>query len=93
MSYELRVIVRENSLTCDKAFKFTIMDKDEILKMSPAKRILLAQEIWDSVPENSIEVSDPIKDELNRRLASHKRKEMVYYTPEEVRTKLAEEGE
>lgn len=61
-----------------------MMEKDEILKMSPASRILLAQEIWDSQPENSLEISDPIKEEVDRRLESHRRNEMVYYTPSDL---------
>lgn len=70
-----------------------MMKKDEILKMSPARRILLAQEIWDSVPESSLEISDPMKEELDRRLESHERNEMVYYTPNEIRRTLAEDKE
>jgi len=59
--------------------------------MSASRRILLAQEIWDSVPENSIELSDPIKKELDNRLISHESKVIKYYTMEEIKKKLAEE--
>ncbi len=67
------------------------MDIKEILKMSASRRILLAQEIWDSVPENSIELSDSIKQELDNRLKIHDSNEMEYYTMEEVKNKLAQE--
>ena len=67
------------------------MDIKEILKMSASRRILLAQEIWDSVPENSIELSDSIKQELDIRLKIHDSNEMKYYTLEEVKNKLAQE--
>lgn len=69
------------------------MDIKEILKMSPSKRILLAQEIWDSVPEDSIEISQDIKDELDNRLKLHDSKEMEYFTLDEIRKKLARERE
>lgn len=59
--------------------------------MSASRRILLAQEIWDSVPENHIELSDSIKQELDNRLKIHDNNEMEYYTIEEVQKKLAEE--
>ena len=69
------------------------MDKNEILKLSPSERILLAQEIWDSIPEKSIGITDPIKKELDRRLESHRKKDMLYFTPDEIRNKLAEDNE
>lgn len=67
------------------------MNIKEILKMSASRRILLAQEIWDSVPENSIELSDSIKQELDNRLKIHDSNEMKYFTLEEVKNKLAQE--
>lgn len=67
------------------------MDIKEILKMSASRRILLAQEIWDSVPENSIELTDSIKKELDNRLESHESKVMKYYTMDEIKNKLAAE--
>lgn len=67
------------------------MDIKEILKMSASRRILLAQEIWDSIPENSIELSDSVKQELENRLKIHDSNEMEYYTINEVQKKLAEE--
>ena len=67
------------------------MDIKKILKMSTSRRILLAQEIWDSVPENSIELSDSIIEELDNRLKLHNSKEMEYYTLDEIKNKLAED--
>lgn len=67
------------------------MNIKEILKMSASRRISLAQEIWDSVPENSIELSDSIKQELDNRLKIHDSNEMKYFTLEEVKNKLAQE--
>ena len=44
----------------------------EIKKMSQSKRILLAQEIWDSINGDAIELTDAIKKELDSRLERHK---------------------
>lgn len=42
---------------------------------------------------NEIELSDSIKEELDKRLESHYAKEMEYFTLDEVRRKLDEEEE
>lgn len=68
-------------------------DIKEILKMSPSKRIILAQEIWDSVPEDSIEISQGIKEQLDNRLKLHRSNEMEYFTHDEIKKKLAQERE
>ena len=46
----------------------------DVLELSPAERILLVEEIWDSiasVPE-SVELSDAQREELERRLAAYR---------------------
>jgi putative addiction module component (TIGR02574 family) len=67
------------------------MKIDEILKLSPSRRILLAQQLWDSLPDKDIKLSNPIKQELDRRLKAHKNGEMEYFTREELKQKLASE--
>ncbi len=67
------------------------MDIKKYLKMSTSRRILLAQEIWDSVPEDSIELSDSIKEELENRLNLHNSNDMKYFTLDELKNKLAED--
>lgn len=62
----------------------------ELLKLSPSKRILLAQQLWDSVPAEDIPLSNSIKKELDVRLQAHEKEEMKYYTREELREKLSE---
>lgn len=66
------------------------MDIQEIKKMSQSKRILLAQEIWDSIEGDSIELTDAIKKELDSRLERHKAGKTKYYTLDEVKSMLAE---
>ncbi len=66
------------------------MDIQDIKKMSPSKRIVLVQEIWDSIDSDSIELTDAIKAELDSRLERHEKGEGQNYTLEEARAKWAE---
>lgn len=59
------------------------MDIKEILKLPPMKRIVLAQEIWDSISSEAIVLTDGIKNELDRRLERKAKGETKYYTLEE----------
>jgi putative addiction module component (TIGR02574 family) len=45
----------------------------EIRKLSVAERILIVEEIWDSIAadQESMEVTEAQKEELDRRIASH----------------------
>lgn len=64
--------------------------KEEISKMSSSRRILLVQEIWDSIPEDSIELSEPIKKELDNRLELHNSGKMEYLSIDDFRKELAD---
>lgn len=66
------------------------MDIQEIKKMSQSKRILLAQEIWDSINEDSIELTDAIKKELDNRLERHRLGKANYHTLDEVKAMLVD---
>ncbi len=44
------------------------MDIEEIKKLPTTKRIILAQEIWDSIPTEDIELANAMKKELKSRL-------------------------
>ncbi len=64
--------------------------KEEISKMSSTRRILLAQEIWDSIPGDSIELSESIKQELDNRLELHNSGKMEYLSIDDFRKELAD---
>jgi len=67
------------------------MDLTEIKKMPPAKRILVVQEIWDSIAEKEeIELTDETKAELDRRLERHRSGEAEYFTLKDVKSMLDE---
>lgn len=64
---------------------------DELMQLSPAERIELAESLWDSIPEN-YESLPPVTDaqlaEAKRRLAEYRRDPSMGISWEEVRTRL-----
>lgn len=50
-----------------------MVDTQEIRRMSVAERLLLVEEIWDSIARDQAQVPVPpaVKDELARRVAEH----------------------
>jgi putative addiction module component (TIGR02574 family) len=59
-----------------------------ILKLSTAERLLLLEELWNSIPANEIAIKDSHKRELDKRLARLKRGETKFFTWEEVKKNL-----
>jgi putative addiction module component (TIGR02574 family) len=64
----------------------------ELLRLSPAERIQLAQDLWDSLPEDPdlLPLTEPEIAELNRRMAEHKRDPSTALAWEDVRARLRE---
>lgn len=62
----------------------------EIKKLSVAERMLIVEEIWDSIvaDQESMEVSEAQKEELDRRLALHNSAPGQGKTWEEIRDRL-----
>ena len=63
----------------------------ELLKLSPAERIQLAEDLWDSVaarPELLPALSDDQRQEIERRVAEHARDPSSAVSWEDVRTRL-----
>ncbi len=63
----------------------------ELLKLSPAERIQLAEDLWDSVavrPDLLPVLSDNQRQEIERRVAEHVRDPGSALTWEDVRTRL-----
>ncbi len=59
-----------------------------ILKLSTAERLLLLEEVWNSIPSNEITIKDSHKKELDKRLARMKRGETKFFTWDEVKKNL-----
>jgi putative addiction module component (TIGR02574 family) len=62
----------------------------DIKKLSVAERILLAEKIWESIPEHSdeLDLTGAQKRELNRRLDAIQNKTAKFTTWPQVRAKL-----
>lgn len=66
------------------------MDIQEIKKWPKVKRILLVQDIWDSLEDKEdIELTEEVKTELDSRIEHHKSGKATYYTLEESRERNA----
>lgn len=64
----------------------------DLLKLSEAERIQLAQDLWDSIPAESpvLELTEEQRQELDRRLAQHEADPTSAIPWEEVRARLLE---
>jgi putative addiction module component (TIGR02574 family) len=66
---------------------------DEILKLSPAERILLVEKVWDSLKPNDIDVPTSHMAETRRRLEAIRRGEVSLSDWEEVRKRIRRDPE
>jgi putative addiction module component (TIGR02574 family) len=64
----------------------------ELLRLTPAERIQLAQDLWDSLPEDPdlLPLTEAERAELDRRLAEHQRDPSTSIPWHEVRSRLRE---
>jgi putative addiction module component (TIGR02574 family) len=62
----------------------------DIKKYSNAEKIILAEQLWDSVAKKEIELSDEIKKELDNRLQIIEEGKTKYYSWNEVKNHLKE---
>jgi putative addiction module component (TIGR02574 family) len=61
----------------------------ELLKLSPAERIQLAQDLWDSLTEDEAPALTPEQlEELERRLAAHDENPAAAVPHDQVRARL-----
>ncbi len=67
---------------------YAMSNFQNILKLSTAERLLLLEELWNSIPSNEISIKDSHKKELDKRLSRLKRGETKFYTWEEVKKNL-----
>lgn len=62
----------------------------DLSKYSNAEKIALAEQLWDSVSKEDIELSDEIKNEIDIRLQNIEEGKTEYYTWDEVKNHLKE---
>jgi putative addiction module component (TIGR02574 family) len=64
------------------------MTLNQILKLSVAERIAVIEQIWDSINPAEIQLTEPQKKELDKRLSRIAKGETKFHTWEEVKKKL-----
>jgi len=57
-------------------------------KYTNAEKILLAEELWESVSKEKLELSDAMKQELDRRISLVEEDKTDFYTWEDVKNTL-----
>lgn len=62
----------------------------DIKKFSNAEKIILAEQLWDSVAKKEIELSDEIKIELDHRIQIIEEGKTEYYSWNDVKDHLKE---
>jgi putative addiction module component (TIGR02574 family) len=60
----------------------------DLLMLSPAERLQLAQDLWDSLPEEAVPLTEEQVRELERRLADHDANPGAAIPWDEVRDRL-----
>ncbi|MXO06570.1 MULTISPECIES: addiction module protein [Flavobacterium] len=64
------------------------MQIKNLSKYSNAEKIVLAEQLWDSVSKNDLEISDEVKKELDIRIQNLEEGKTELYTWEEVKAHL-----
>ena len=62
--------------------------RSDLLKLSPAERIQLAQDLWDSLPEEAVPLTEEQVRELERRLLEHEASPETAIPWQEARDRL-----
>ena len=64
------------------------MSITDILNLSSAEKILLVEQIWDSLDTNELEMTSAQKEELDRRIALDKSDKMSWHSWNDVQSYL-----
>lgn len=64
------------------------MELENLAKYTTAEKIILAEQLWDSVSKNEITISKEIENDLDRRIQVLEEGKTELYTLEEVKARL-----
>ena len=64
------------------------MEIKNLSKYSGAEKIVLAEQLWDSVSKKDLEISDDVKNELDIRIKNLEEGKTELYTWDEVKSHL-----
>ena len=65
-----------------------IMDIKNLAKYNNAEKIILVEQLWDTISKNEIEISEDVKAELDTRMQNLQNKQTPLYTWDEVKNYL-----
>lgn len=65
-----------------------MMTVKDFSNYSDAEKIVLAEELWDSVAKNEIEISESVKNEMEARLQRIEKGHTAFYSREEVKARI-----
>ena len=65
------------------------MEIKNLSKYSDAEKIVLAEQLWDSVSKKDLEISDDVKNELDIRIKNLEEGKTELYTWDEVKSHLS----
>jgi putative addiction module component (TIGR02574 family) len=68
--------------------KSLVMKIKDLDKYTNAEKILLAEELWESVSKEKLALSDAMKQELDRRISLVEEDKTEFYTWEDVKNTL-----
>ncbi|QSB27766.1 addiction module protein [Flavobacterium sp. CLA17] len=64
------------------------MEIKNLSKYSDAEKIVLAEQLWDSISKKDLEISDDVKKELDSRIQNLEEGKTELYTWDEVKAHL-----
>jgi putative addiction module component (TIGR02574 family) len=64
------------------------MEIKDLSKYGNAEKIVLAEQLWDSVSKNELDISDEVKNELDIRLENLENGKTELYSWEEIKMHL-----
>ncbi len=64
-----------------------IINRSDLLQLSVADRLELIEDLWDSIPANSLSLSQEQHDELDRRLAAAQKNPDAGVTWEQLKSR------
>jgi len=68
------------------------MTQDELAKLSVAERLTLIGELWDSIADDDVPLSQEQQEEIERRLTSFEEDRLTAKSWETIKAELARRG-
>ena len=76
-------------MVCRIVFSMTVMTYDEIIKLSPAERLALIGELWDSLEDKDVPLTKAQEEELDLRLENLEEDRKRAITWEDLKARMS----